>query len=197
MELEVFESLFLSYATGHLSAAEALVVRAATELNAEARKAVARMEALAGRALEDAVPADLCGGCLETVLARIARPDLRAAPEAPCASVIDVLTSCRPPAGHGAVMRRSLRAPGPDVPGQRLLVVSVAPGVRVTLAGARLTLVLEGSCGEGRFRPGDLIAARGAPFALKADAEGALLLVVSGPAPVRRIFARLLGVWSC
>jgi putative transcriptional regulator len=168
------EGLLLSYAAGNLGTHESLVVATWMALNGTARRRVAAFEALGGRALDEENPADLCGGCLETVLARIdapaslnidAPPAPRSARPAPGHSDIpaplsSLLSRCGEAdvgcwSEEAGVQRMVVRigAPAPrgvfPAPAPRdMFLMKIAPGCAAPAhrhAEPEITLVLEGS----------------------------------------------------
>lgn len=69
--LPLLDMLLMRYAAGNLNKAEQLVIAAHISLNIESRQKVAHYEALGGKIMQDAPPADIHADCLDAILRRI------------------------------------------------------------------------------------------------------------------------------
>lgn len=179
IDLRRMDDLFLGYATGNLCTAESLCIATLLAMNVEARHAVARLEALGGRVIEEETPVDMQDGCLEEVLKKIAHapapcrkmpspekmwqdvPEpLRALLHA-CASVKTSGWSRRTGGGARALQFRfCLQEPAPTVQ-RRLWLMEIPAGAVVPAhahGGVEITLVLEGSYRDafGSYQKGDV-----------------------------------------
>jgi putative transcriptional regulator len=209
------DQLLLGYAAGRLGTAESLVVAALLALNADARRAVEKFEAMGGRVIEEEDPADVCTSCLEEVLRRIAGSGPSPAPVRP--SVCDdlpeplrsLISSCaeeieleRWRHARGGARTRRLRANTE----RGLHVLEMPPGCAVpphSHAGVEITLVLEGAYSDalGVHRKGDIaiVADERLVHSPTAGPEGCVCLVLTeGPlrfaAPVERIIGFIFRV---
>lgn len=177
MSLSPLDMLLMNYAAGSLTPQESLLVAAHITLNAEARRKVSRYEALGGKLMCEAEPAELHDECLNATLSRIDKTapasqqqkaacntasDLRI-PEAVYALISSFCLSDR--RDWSTVTRgfskMDLRlCPMPTQ--KRLRLVKMDPGAsapRHSHPGTEVTVVLQGSYTDhtGRYNKGDIV----------------------------------------
>ena len=165
------DATLMAYAAGAVTEGFSLVIAAHLERCARCRDRVADAESIGGQLISSLPKAEISGGGLEAVWARIeeepgmeqpVRGPVKAAPGLP-----GVLSDYFPEGLEGVhwrtlapgIRQHQLKSVESGRGSVRLL--SIAPGTTIphhTHGGSELTLVLEGSFADeiGRFQPGDL-----------------------------------------
>jgi putative transcriptional regulator len=198
---DLLEMLLIDYAAGHLPSHKAFVVATLLAISPEARRKVQRFEAIGGSVIEDQDPADMCGSCLDKVLARIdgeaAAPEPEPVPDTiyglpehlcrlwTCAQLEHAQWKRSGDAEHLA-----LRLSACAFQRNTLSLMRLPPGCETyahTHAGSEIKLVLEGGFTDrfGHYRKGALqiIPDARVPHAAKADGDGCLCLVLTEGLP--------------
>ena len=176
MSMSPLDMLLMNYATGSLTPQESLIVAAHLTLNAEARRKVSRYEALGGRLMCEAEPAQVHVDCLTATLSRIEKspaappPQKRAAcapdlhiPDAVYALISGFCLSdprCWSQVTRGFAKMELRLCPAPTR--KRLRLVKMNPQAatpRHSHPGTEVTVVLQGSFSDqtGHYRKGDIV----------------------------------------
>lgn len=203
----------LDYAAGTLPAPFEIAIASHIALCPQCRAEVHRLEAVAGTAMADLVPAKVAPGLLDTLLSRLddeAQDELTVArrsaapPDALPQPLRDLVGEVdgKPWKSLGPIAIRKLEGWQAPAHAYLMRIKGGAPMPRHTHHGVEMTLVLDGGFtdGETRFERGDLaLADPGIVHKPVADPEGCLCLAVTDrplrmPGPISSLVARWFGV---
>ena len=176
MNMSPLDMLLMNYATGSLTPQESLIVAAHLTLNADARRKVSRYEALGGRLMCEAEPAQVHADCLTATLSRIekapaAKPAEKRAACAPDLHIPDAVYAlisgfclsdprCWSQVTRGFAKMELRLCPAPTR--KRLRLVKMSPQAatpRHSHPGTEVTVVLQGGFSDqtGHYRKGDIV----------------------------------------
>ena len=175
MTLSPLELMLMNYATGSLTPQESLIVAAHLTLNADARRKVSRYEALGGRLMCEAEPAQVHADCLTATLSRIEKPApapekeaRRAAPDLHIPDAVYALISgfcmsdprCWSTVTRGFAKMELRLCATPTR--KRLRLVKLNPNAAAPMhshPGTEVTVVLDGSFRDqtGQYKKGDIV----------------------------------------
>ena len=154
-EMTAPDELLLAYASGGLDEAMSLVVATHLTLSPESRARVADYEALGGALIEEIEPAEVSGGALDAVLARLDSEEEAPAESAPPRDGHDLPAPLRGYVGPDIeslkwkkLIRGVQEAEFPIGGGGRARLMKIESGVAVpkhSHRGSEATLVLEGA----------------------------------------------------
>jgi putative transcriptional regulator len=203
--LSPLDLLLMNYATGSLTPQESLIVAAHITLNAEARRKVARFEAMGGRLMCETEPAQVHDDCLTATLSRIEKTaapakEKRAACTAPDLHIPDAVYAlisgfcmsdprCWSEVTRGFARMNLRLCPAPTR--KRLQLVKLNPNAAAPMhshPGTEVTVVLQGGFHDqtGHYQTGDIVIINDPRIVHQpqADKDGCVCLILT-EAPLR------------